>query len=343
MRTKVERRLGLWVIGAIAGAIVLVVVFALLYGPAESGVGSDAGRAVEDSNLPRLFSSAASSNWPGQSLPEIELLVALPEMPEKIMVYKQVFPEPLTEADAWRMAQEYFGVPGNATVIHREGSNYIRLKAETHLFELDKRRGWFNCAMYSHSYTSKKKRREDYPSDAECKQIAIDFLNKRGLKSDDARLTRVIDNTGAGFITVRFTQVIGGYGCRGPAGSMLLDINPDGKIVTMGKQWITVEPLNEYPTKTAEKALDEIKRGEGLFSNVTRGATIRIRDLHVLYNVNTDGYVEPLYSLDYSTSDGLRYVVVPAILQDFLLTPEEMQEQMRREWEQYHELRGREE
>lgn len=280
---------------------------------------------VQGPNDLKLSSSLTVSRYMDWPLPDLELGIELPRMPEKVMVYRRVVPDEMTESDARRLSHEYFDMPLGAELMRSKSGNYIRVKTATHLFELDARRGWFNNVNQAYRSTTHSNRRQDYPSDDECVRIAASYLTDRGLLPDDSRLGGVVDNSSAGCISVGFGQVIGGHGCWGSGGRVSVHVGIGGEIVSVWKQWLEVEPFREYPIKTVSEALEEARKGHGWFLTVGGGT---IRKIELRYETGT--FLRPVYYFDYSADEEFRYVVVPAIRQDFLMSAEEMQEAAQR-------------
>ena len=115
---------------------------------------------------------------PGLTMPAYEFEGDFPEMPEKMMIYKLVPSQPLTESD-FRQMGKLFDIPSNATFRTDEIS--FVLKTDTLILSVEKKTGFFYFKHRGETIEDHSTNRDDYPSDNECEKIAIEFLKEKGL------------------------------------------------------------------------------------------------------------------------------------------------------------------
>ncbi|UCE36658.1 MAG: hypothetical protein JSW00_14240, partial [Thermoplasmata archaeon] len=254
--------------------------------------------------------------WPGLVF---EFEGPFPEMPDKMMVYKIVYPDPnkFTEAYVRELAEKYFDMPKNAKMLMPGGPLYLHwLKTDMHLFELEARTGFFNIQKYEKARKKRSEDRKDFPSDEECKKIATDYLKSRGLFEDNAYGPSIVDNTSSGVMSVGFGQMVGKYKRSGSAGSLAMNIGPNGEIVKVRKQWLELVPWKIAPIKTAREAFEQLKEGKAALNNRIGGKITKIELRYELPGV--EGYSVPVYWFDYSTPERFSYAVVPAVKDEYV-------------------------
>ena len=176
--------------------------------------------------------------------------------------------------------------------------------------------------------------REDYPSDSECKRIAEEYLEERGLLSEDAYQSGIADHIDAvGAISVWFGRKTEPYRTWGPGSEILVEVGVDGEIIKVSKRWYTYEPYKMAPIRTPAEAFAQLRNGNALIG--AREGIVRIYAIEMHYFTPPQGgYVQPVYNFSF---EGGGSGVVPAVRQKYLKS----EEQMRREAEQAQAERPR--
>jgi len=306
-----------WIlIAVLASVLILLIVFAFYKNGSEiNQSGQDYPVLAKDEKLPDI---GWSGPWPGLVF---EFEEPLPEMPDKMIVYRIVYPDQnnITEAYVRELAEKYFDMPKDALLTRSSprpgGSALFKLKTQTHLFVFDPDTGFFDIHKYEKARQKRSRDRKDFPSDEECKKIATDYLKGRGLFEDNAYGPSIVDNTSSGVMSVGFGQMVGTYKRSGSAGSMVIDIGPDGEIVTVGKQWLELVSWKLAPIIPAREAFEQLKKGRSILIERIGG---KITKIELRYELpGAMGYALPVYWFDYSTPERYSYAVVPAIRPEY--------------------------
>lgn len=311
-------------IGVLAVVFVSLLILALLhYGSSRT----ESDEALEPpEKLPDTFQF---TNFPFGK-PSFEFEGPFPKMPDKMMVYKVIPPENITEAYARELAQKYFGIPADAKLRRSSSLGLYWLKTSTHRFQLDPSNGFFNVRKIK-SPDPRTATKEDYPTEEESKRIAIEYLKKHNLLPDDSSFSGVIDNTqGSGVMSVGFRRIIDGYKTWGAGARILVHIGPVGEIVKALKHWQQLIPYKTYPIKTPQQALQELRQAKGYLM----GSKGKVNEITLRYRTSPDRekeYVQPVYFFDCTGAEGDFYAVVPAIRQEYLKSKEEMRKELEEE------------
>jgi hypothetical protein len=268
--------------------------------------------------------------WPGLVF---EFEGTFPKMPDKMLVYKIVYPDPnkFTEAYVRELAEKSFDMPKDAIFAKSGpkpgGTAIYWLETQTHLFEFDPDNGFFDFYKYENARKKLSSDRKDFPSDEECKKIATDYLKSRGLFEDNTYGPSIFDNTRSGVMSVGFGQMVGTYKRSGSAGGIGMQIGPDGEIVKVRKQWLELEPYKLAPIKTPQEAFQQLKEGKAFLINRIGG---KITKIELRYRLGwTEEYSLPVYWFEYPTPERSSYALVPAIKQEYLKSQEEMSKILR--------------
>jgi len=270
--------------------------------------------------------SDISFGWsrpPGPAGPlKFKFVGRFPKVPDKMLVYKIVRPENITEAYVRELAEKYFDMPKDAKLSRSGGSlNLYWLKTHTHLFEFFPRTGFFNILKYKKAREKLSEDRKDYPSDEECKKIATEYLKERGLLPEDAYLGGVSDINieSVGAVSVWFGRMIGQYKSGGHGSGILIEIGVAGEITKVSKRWVEYEPYKMAPIKTPQEAFEQLKHGRALLMT----SSGKVKAMALWYHMPADGeYVQPVYSFGFDLPSS--YAIVPAITQEYLKSQEEM-------------------
>ncbi|MHC4461684.1 MAG: hypothetical protein ACYS30_09640 [Planctomycetota bacterium] len=277
--------------------------------------------------------SDISSGWsrpPGPGGPlKFEFVGRFPKVPDRMLVYKVLRPQNVTEADVRELARNYFGMPADAQF--RRNGRYCNLNTEAYNFMFQAHTGFFS--LFKHKKARKKLSEDskDYPSDEECKKIATEYLEERGLLPEDAYLCGVSGvNIGAvGAMSVWFGRKIGQYDIWGHGSDILVEIGVAGEITKVSKRWVEYEPYKMAPIKSPKEAFKQLKYGNALLMTSSGKAT----KIKLAYHTHSnDEYIQPVYSFGFGLPDS--YAIVPAIKPEYLKSQEEM-------WKEYEEERSR--
>ncbi len=254
-----------------------------------------------------------------------------PKNPSWMLVYKIIPPHNITDDFVKDLAEKHFGIPRD-TPLRKPGLGLYWLRTATHLFEFDSRNGSFNIVKLKEKGTSYSKKRQDYPSDEECKKIASDFIKSRGLHEEGMYLKkRVVGNKSAGGMAVGFGRLINGY--KTWEGGISIRVGINGEIMRVSKRWYEIVPWKLAPIKTAEQAFKELKDGKNAFVMAfhpqPKGKVKEIT-LRYYHPIRLEEYVQPVYYFRYETPlspSGESYAVVPAIRAEYLKSYKEMRKE----------------
>jgi hypothetical protein len=251
---------------------------------------------------------------------------AFPKNPSLILVYK-VVPKNITNDYVKGLAEKYFDMPRDIP-LRRPGAGLYWLETDTHLFELERSTGFFNIVKSKKKGTSYSKNRADYPSDEECKKIAEEFIQSRGLFEEGMYFKHIWSKPSSGSMSVRFGRIINGY--KTWEGGISVSVGINGEIMRVSKKWHEVVPWKMAPIKTAEEAFKELVKGKPAlvmaFRPQPKGKVkeITLRYYHPIRP--EEYYVQPVYYFRYATElspSGESYAIVPAIKAEYLKSEEE--------------------
>jgi hypothetical protein len=241
-----------------------------------------------------------------------------PKMPDKMLLYKILRPENVTEAYVRELAKKYFNMPSDA-VFKRNGP-YCNLNTENHHFMFEASTGFFNIFKHKKARARLSDDRKDYPSEEDCKRIATEYLKERGLLPEDAYLSGTADNIGAvGAISVWFGRTgIGQFKAWGGGSEILVEVGVDGEITKVAKRWLEFEPYKLAPIIAAKEAFERLKHGNALLAG-----SGKVTKITLAYLVEPVGdYIQPVYSFRFERPGA--YAAVPALKQEYLKSQEEM-------------------
>ena len=240
-------------------------------------------------------------------------------IPKTMMIYKVIQPKPLTEANVRQMGQKCFDMSSDA--IYDSLTVFNTLKTSTKILNIYPDTGFFNFDLLMQEGEKYSTNRDDYPSDDECKKIAIEFLKNKGLFENNAVDPRVTEQMkSSGYINVGFDSLIGGYKTTGVGRRLRIGVGPGGTIKYVRKHWIEVEPWKMAPIKTPKEAFNELQEGKAFFMEID---VSKIDEITIRYNVQTyeEGYIQPVYYFSLKKSGGT-YILVPAVKSEYIMSDE---------------------
>lgn len=326
---KGTRKIILWTAGLTAiacGAIAVVVLFR-----------GDGITTQYEAEYPELDTNEKlddiSFGWyrplrPGGPL-KFKFVGRFPKMPDKMLVYKILRPQNVTEAYVRELAQKYFDMPADANF--ERSTNMYWLNTESYLFEFDASTGFFNIFKYKKARKKLSEDRKDYPGDEECKKIATEYLKKRGLMPEDAYLRIVYDDNieSVGAMSVCFRRKIGQYKSWGPGSEILVRIGVDGEITKVSKRWSEYEPYKLAPIRSPKEAFEQLKYGRVLLM-ISLTSSGKVTKIELGYDMPPEGdYIQPVYRFGFDRPRD--YALVPAIKQEYLKSTEEMLKEIKEE------------
>jgi len=250
-----------------------------------------------------------------------------PKTPSKMLVYKIVSPQNITDDYVRDLAERHFGIPRD-TPLRRPGLGLYWLRTATHLFELDSRTGSFNILKIKEKGTRHSKNRQDYPSGEECKKIAAEFIKNRGLLEVGLYFGSIGDNTSSGVMSLGFGRLINGY--KTWEGGISVDIDQYGEIVRVSKRWQEIVPWKMAPIKTAEQAFKELNKDPRAFVMALHPRTNgKVKEITLRYHfpLTPVDYVQPVYYFKYTSPSGDSYAVILAIKAEYLKSYEEIRKE----------------
>lgn len=253
---------------------------------------------------------------------KFEFVGRFPKVPDRMLLYKILRPQNVTESYVRELAEKYFDMPKDAKMSRSGGSlNLYWLKTDTHLFEFFPRTGFFNIVKYKKARKKLSEDRKDYPSDEECKRIGTEYLKKRGLLPEDTYLSSVSDINieSFGAISVCFGRKIGKYKCWGPGSEILVWLGVDGEITRVSIRWVEYEPYKLAPIKTPQEAFEQLKYGNAFLAT----SSGKVTKMALAYHTPAEGeYIQPVYNFGFTRPGAV--ASVPAVKQEYLKSQEEM-------------------
>ena len=247
-----------------------------------------------------------------------------PEMPSEMMVYRVVHPNNINESYVRELAQKHFGMSPDAHFEKKIVSYY--LETSTHRFRFEPQTGYFTFEKIERIDT-RSVTRNDYPSNEDCKTIAVKYLKDHDLYEEDAYFSSVFDHTKSiGAMSVGFGRKIDGYDRWGAGGGISVRIGLGGEVVQVRKTWQELVPYKPYPIKTARQALRDLHNRKGILDQ-QKG---KIKNITLKYYISSEkqDYVQPTYDFECSGPLGNFYGCVPAIKDKFIQSREEYRKEM---------------
>jgi len=267
--------------------------------------------------LPDISVGWYRPNPPGGPL-KFEFVGRFPEVPKRMLVYKVLRPQNVTEANIRELAENYFGIPTDA--VFRRTGPYCNLNTEAYNFKFQAHTGFFSLFKRKKARKKLSEDRKDYPGDEECKKIATEYLKERDLLPEDAYLGGVsgVNIESVGAMSVWFCRKIGQYKIGGRGSDILVEIGVAGEITKVSKRWVEYEPYKMAPIKSPKEAVKQLKYGNALLMTSKGKAT----KMELVYHTpaNSD-YIQPVYSFGFGDRDS--YALVPAIKPEYLKSKEE--------------------
>lgn len=308
----------------------VIVVVLILSGDDITTTQSEVKYPVLDRNekLPDISFGWHRPNRPGGPL-KFEFVGRFPEVPDRMLVYKIIRPENITEVYVRELAERYFDIPTDAKLTRSTprpgGLALYWLKTQAHLFEFDPDYGFFNIFKYEKAREKLSEDRKDYPSDEECRRITTEYLKKRGLLPEDTYLSNVSDVNikSYGAISVCFGRKIGKYKCWGPGSEILVWVGVDGEITRVSVSWVEYEPYKLAPIKSPKEAFEQLKYGNAFMATSRE----KVTKMALAYHTPTEGeYIQPMYNFGFGDQESV--ASVPAIKPEYLKSKEEMRKEI---------------
>ena len=255
-----------------------------------------------------------------------EFVGSFPKVPDKMLLYKIIRPQKVTDSYVRELAEKYFDIPKDAKMSRSGGSlNLYWIKTDTHLFEFFPRTGFFNILKYRKARKKLTEDRKDYPSDEECIKIATDYLKERNLLPEDTYLSNVSDVNieSVGAISVCFQRMIGKYKCWGRGSEILVELGVDGEITSVSIRWVKHEPYKLAPIKTSKEAFEHLKHGNAFLAT----SSGKVTRMALAYHTPAEGdYIQPMYNFGFDSPGAV--ASVPAIKPEYLKSHEEMRKEI---------------
>ena len=249
-----------------------------------------------------------------------------PKMPDKMIVYRIIRPQNITEAYVRELAQKYFDMPTDAAF--RRSGNYFNLDTNAYNFMFQAHNGFFSIFKHRKARKKLSEDRKDYPSNEECKRIATEYLKERGLLPEDAYLYGVFDVNieSVGAMQVSFGRKIGQYDIWGNGSDILVEIGVAGEITKVSKRWVEYEPYKLAPIKSPKEAFEHLKHGNAFLAT----SSGKVKKIALAYHTPPEGdYIQPVYSFGFDIPEA--YSLVPAIKPEYLKSEEQMRKDLEEE------------
>ncbi|QSZ66085.1 hypothetical protein RJ40_00490 [Methanofollis aquaemaris] len=263
-----------------------------------------------------------------QEISEVTCGIALPEYPEKVMVYKSS-DATASKDDALKMAEK-FGMSGPVEE-SRSGIWYV-IKDDPYTLEIEKEAGYMTYTWTGrYSGVDPRDRPENLPTDEEARKIAETFLTSHDLMPEGAVYSSV--SHGEGFFSnhtdgtsiqtykdskVLFTDTLSNLSVAGSGISVT--IGGGGDILKVCKRWREAEPYKEFEILSPGEAIEELKK-TGIVTTVSSPRKATINTIKLCYYASPPGdeqpYLKPTYSIRGSVEGekgtGTFFQYVPAV------------------------------
>jgi hypothetical protein len=307
------RRSHIWAIIVVAGGIGLVagIIIATPSTARELRAAQQGQQRVAPlEKLPYTF------DFDGPHYPEPNLVFEgpFPKVPQTMMVY-QVKGPTVTEEYVRELAHKHFGMPADAELRRSDGMGLYWLRSSTHELEVFPRTNSFNIRRLKKQ--DKRTIEISCPSKEEGKNIAEQYLKRRGLLPKDAYLWRVIRKPGKGVVRVGCSRKIGPYKTSGAGAKLFVTVGPEGEVIDVRKSWQDLVPYKAYPIKSPQDALAELQQGKGVLIN---GDTGKVKEITLRYYTSPQKqeYVQPIYYFECTGESGRFGGELPAIKAEYL-------------------------
>lgn len=247
---------------------------------------------------------------------ELKLETSLPDVPQKMMVYRVNYPNVDIKWVAEFAKQQFSST--NAVLMRT--INYVTdviIEGELFCLEVDRDTGSYileNKALYNPD--SCLHQDGEFPNEEETKIIAEKFLIKHNLMPHNIYYRRIVDNTeGADVMSIGFGRRINGTDFWGAGSEIIMDIGRNGHISRVRIAWPELEPVKQYEIIKPEIAVQKFKNGEDIHYNGRKGA---IKNIKLVYysSPQQQEYIQPCYYIsckDQEQGDDF-YSVIMAVL-----------------------------
>ncbi|QSZ66084.1 hypothetical protein RJ40_00485 [Methanofollis aquaemaris] len=263
-----------------------------------------------------------------QEISEVTCDIALPEYPEKVMVYRTV--DTIVSKDDAQKIAEKFGMSGPVEE-SRSGIWYV-IKDDPYTFEIEKETGYMTYTWEGRWKGYNTRDRPQYlPTDEEARKIAETFLTSHDLMPEGAIYSsvshgqRIFSNHKgeAPIVTYKDSKVLftGTLSNLSVAGNgIYVTVGGDGDILKVAKRWREAEPYREFKIISPENAIKELKQ-TGVVTTVSSPREATIDTIKLCYYASPPGdeqpYLKPTYSIRGSVEGekgtGTFFQYVPAV------------------------------
>jgi hypothetical protein len=255
-------------------------------------------------------------DFDGPHYPEPNLVFEgpFPKVPKTMMVYRVKEPN-ITEEYVRELGRKHSGMPADAELRRSNGMGLYWLRSSTHELEVFSTTNSFNIRRLKKRDT--RMIEKSSPSKEEGKNIAEQYLKRRGLLPKDAYLWRVIRKSGKGVVRVGYLRKIGPYKTSGAGAKVFVTVGPGREVIDMRKSWQDLVPYKTYPIKSPQEALAELQQGRGVLMN---GDTGKVEEITLRYYTSPQKqeYVQPIYNFECRGESGRFSGELPAIKAEYL-------------------------
>jgi hypothetical protein len=272
-------------------------------------------------------------------LSTFNIKVTLPEIPEKMMVYKTV--DPYITGDDITQLKDVFNIDGKIInrgkqYVVREGNprfkvNNLKYGADYNkVLEVFKQPGTGYLRFTNIKMLGREEKARNLPSEDEAINIAEEFLKRNNLLPDNTFFNKVgyyefmefdsngltIDS-GVSAISVSFGFTIGDIKVEGPGAKVSVTFGDDSEIISVLKCWREITPNEKHEIIPFQDVYDSFKERwppEATDSEQKEQAdiltTVNIREVYLTYYAESgcipQSYIEPVYVFrgDYIVSTG---------------------------------------
>ncbi len=220
-----------------------------------------------------------------------ELQTSYPTVPKQVTIYQAE--SPVVSKDSIETLGKQVGVSGSL----KESRNEYVLTDNDHILEIHEKSGriaYIDNVRWNQ--ITGKDVPANLPPDSEATKIATDYLEKSGLMSEDAVLSKVIhqqilalDSAGKTTsipyeaIKVSYSRSIDGLPVVGAGSKLSVEIGGGGDVIQMYKLWRTYVPQEKSVIITPEQAFDELKK-QGVTGISTKDAvTAKVTKVYLAY------------------------------------------------------------
>jgi len=264
------------------------------------------------------------------TFPEIVLGegVVLPEVPDKVMVYKVKSPE--VTAEKVIALADTLGLSGSIT----EYDEGFVVRDNSLELEVLKASGGISYTDLSRAHGDINNP-PNLPPDEGAMDSAEKFLRDKGLMPEDAEFSEVVTDytelstkdpdTGTVSIRkmamgkqVRFSREINGFPVIGAGSKLKVHIGDNGNVVGFYKCWREYEPFKPAVILTPSQALKILEERCGVHVTLTERVTLKEMYLayYTLGATDVQEYLQPVYAFEIDTGGYILTEIIPAVLQE---------------------------